>query len=175
MQDSGNVDAYNDLHKSVGHFQWKHRPGRFTILFTTTAHDYNTGMIRYFGVLGRFVAFVWQQVFLLSLRLLHRSVFYDLVDAMLDHPDANVLVWGPGFEGWIDDDTIEQNMRSRFACGEVDIHVNFLGEYGHLAWASQETSAAPAVSYSILCSQVQLISADTMTTSSGFNHALATH
>lgn len=50
------------------------------------------------------------------------------MDAMLDHPGAQVLVWGPGYEGWNDDETIQQNMRSRFRCGDIDIHVNFLGK-----------------------------------------------
>ena len=82
------------------------------------------------GSCVRLALYVW-----LSLRLLYCRVFYDLVDAMLDHPDASVLVWGPGYQGWIDEDTIEQNMRSRFRCGEIDVHINFLGaQEGQLAW-----------------------------------------
>ena len=54
-------------------------------------------------------------------------MFYDLIDAMLDHPQAKVIVWGPGYQGWDDSATIQQNMDARFRCGEIDIHINFLG------------------------------------------------
>lgn len=68
------------------------------------------------------------------------------MDAMLDHPDARVLVWGPGYQGWVDENTIEQNMRSRFRCGEVDVHINFLGERERpLALLSPSTSSAIAL------------------------------
>ena len=61
---------------------------------------------------------------------------------MLEHPDAAVSLWGPGYEGWID----EQNMRSRFCCGEIDLHINFLGEQeGHFALHLQPTSSATAL------------------------------
>ena len=47
MQDNGALGAYKDIHQSKRSLQWvwQDRP-RFTVLFTTTAHDYGTGMIR---------------------------------------------------------------------------------------------------------------------------------
>lgn len=48
LQDGGASEAYNDIHQPKRRFQWvwQDTPSRFTVLFTTTAHDYETGMIR---------------------------------------------------------------------------------------------------------------------------------
>ena len=50
---------------------------------------------------------------------------------MLEHPQALVVVWGPGFKGWRDDWTIQENVSGRFSCGDIDVHINFLGEFKH--------------------------------------------
>ncbi len=51
---------------------------------------------------------------------------------MVEHPNARVIVWGPGYQDWDDDASIQDNMRSRFKCGDIDIHINFLGEEPYL-------------------------------------------
>ena len=57
-------------------------------------------------------------------------VFYDLADAFLEHPQAAVHVWGPGFEGYDASKPMRDNMRARYPCGtakSADIVFNFLG------------------------------------------------
>ena len=125
----------------------------------TTAFDYLTGMIRCARDIyppGSCCKSLFDPGQVALSFLPTCRVFYDLVDAMLDHPQANVVVWGPGYEGWDDDRTVQENMNSRFKCGDVDIHINFLGRSTNqlpsmsLSHASRETSWWPHIKHTIL-------------------------
>ena len=45
----------------------------------------------------------------------------------MDHPQATTIVWGPGFEGYLHNLSMSENLRQRFPCGQVHLVFNWLG------------------------------------------------
>ena len=45
----------------------------------------------------------------------------------MKHPQASSFVWGPGFEGYLHNLTMSENLRQRFPCHSIDIIFVFTG------------------------------------------------
>ena len=103
--------------------------GAFAVLFLTTKLDYLTAMIRWAACMAPDNSLIHST----QAQVGCRRVFYDLADAFIDHPQARVSVWGPGFDGYADDCTLQENLRKRYPCNKIDIIYNFLGAHGSVS------------------------------------------